>query len=270
MPELPEVEVTRRALAQELTGDRIEGVIIRSPKLRLPIPAELPGLLTGEILRGVGRRGKYLLLACDHGHLIIHLGMTGHLRVLPTRIEAGKHDHLDLLFSGRRALRFNDPRKFGMVAWTSGDPLRHPLLAEIGPEPLEQGFDREYLFGVSRSRSVAIKQLIMNSSIVAGVGNIYANEALFRSGIRPSRPANALSLVECEALAATIREVLAESIEQGSTIMNFRVAEEPLRYHPLNFRVYGRGGKPCYGCGGMLEELRLGNRSTVFCPGCQR
>ncbi len=270
MPELPEVEVTRRALAEELTGDRIVGVVVRSWKLRLPVPAELPAILAGRTLREVGRRGKYLLLACDGGWLVIHLGMTGHLRVLPSPMEAGRHDHLDLLFSGGRVLRFNDPRKFGTVFWTGDDPSAHPLLAEMGPEPLQNGFDGEYLFTLSRSRSVAVKQFIMNSSVVAGVGNIYANEALFRSRLRPSRQSRSLSPDECEALVATIREVLTESILKGSTIMNFGVAEEPLRYHPLDFLVYGRGGKPCFGCGGMLEEIRLGNRSTVFCTNCQR
>jgi formamidopyrimidine-DNA glycosylase len=269
MPELPEVEVTRRALADELTGGMIEGIVIRVPKLRLPLPAELSSLLPGRTVREVGRRGKYLLLACDDGWLIIHLGMTGHLRVLPSRVEAGKHDHLDLLFSGGRTLRFNDPRKFGTVLWTDGNPLAHPLLAGIGPEPLEEGFDGNYLFALGRNRSVAVKQFIMDSSVVAGVGNIYANEALFRSRIIPGRRVNSLSREECGRLAVTVRAVLAESIHQGSTIMNFRVAEEPLRYHPLDFRVYGRGGKPCLVCGGMLEEIRLGNRSTVFCPHCQ-
>ena len=269
MPELPEVEVTRRALAAELTGARIVAVHIRTPKLRLPLSPELSDLLPGRTLREVSRRGKYLILSCDDGWLIIHLGMTGHLRVLPTATEPGKHDHLDLVFSGDRVLRFNDPRKFGTVFWTSVDPLAHPLLADIGPEPLGSEFTCGYLFALSRTRSVAVKQFIMNSSVVAGVGNIYANESLFRSGIRPSRPAKTLSQTESGRLAATIREVLAESIEQGSTIMDFRVSEEPLRYHPLDFRVYGRGGKPCFGCGGILEELRLGNRSTVFCPDCQ-
>ena len=270
MPELPEVEVTRRALAEELTGDRLQGVVIRTLKLRLPIPSDLPVLLQGRTLQEVGRRGKYLLFRLDNGWLIIHLGMTGHLRVLPASMAAGKHDHLDLLFGGGRILRFTDPRKFGTVLWSGGEPHAHPLLADMGPEPLEEGFDGEYLHALSRSRSVAVKQLIMNSSVVAGVGNIYANESLFRSRLRPSRSPHSLSREECGALAVAIREVLAESILQGSTIMNFRVAEEPLRYHPLDFRVYGRGGKPCFDCGGMLEEIRLGNRSTVFCPHCQR
>ena len=270
MPELPEVEITRRALAGVLTGSKIEDVLIRTPKLRLPIPTELHDLLPGRTLREVCRRGKYLLLSCDDGWLVIHLGMTGHLRVLPSGTTAGKHDHLDIIFSRDRALRFNDPRKFGTVFWTAADPLTHPLLAEIGPEPLGSEFTGGYLFTLSRTRSVAVKQFIMNSSVVAGVGNIYANESLFRSRIRPARPANSLSRNECGNLTATIREVLAESIDQGSTIMDFRVAEEPLRYHPLDFRVYGRRGEPCFGCGSMLEEIRLGNRSTVFCPDCQR
>lgn len=270
MPELPEVEVTRRALAAELTGAVIEKVVIRVPKLRLPVTAELSDLLPGRTLRNVDRRGKYLLFSLDGGFLVIHLGMTGHLRVLPSGVQPGKHDHLEIHFSGGRSLRFHDPRKFGTVFWTSGDPQAHPLLAEIGPEPLEEGFDGDYLYTRSRSRTVAVKQFIMNSSIVAGVGNIYANEALFRSGIRPARSASSLSHEECGSLAATIREVLHESIAQGSTVMDFRVAEDRPRYHHLDFRVYGRGGKPCYGCGGVLAEIRLGNRSTVFCPECQR
>jgi formamidopyrimidine-DNA glycosylase len=270
MPELPEVEVTRRALAEELTGARIEAVVIRVPKLRLAIPSELVELLPGRMLRGVGRRGKYLLLSCGDGWLVIHLGMTGHLRVLPARNPPGKHDHLDLVFEGERVLRFNDPRKFGTVFWSAGDPHTHQLLAVIGPEPLEVEFSGDYLFSASRTRTVAVKQLIMKASVVAGVGNIYANEALFISGISPSRPAGSLSREECNRLASTIRTVLQKSIDQGSTIMDFRVAEEPLRYHPLAFRVYGRRGEPCFGCGGKLEEVRLGNRSTVYCPACQR
>jgi formamidopyrimidine-DNA glycosylase len=269
MPELPEVEVTRRALADELTGAVIEGVVIRTVKLRLPIPPGLSLSLSGRTLRQVARRGKYLTLACDDGWLIIHLGMTGHLRVLPAQIEAGLHDHFDVCFQGGLVLRFNDPRKFGTILWTESNPLYHPLLAEIGPEPLENGFDGDYLFALSRTRSGPVKQFIMNSSVVAGVGNIYANEALFHAKIRPSRSSRSLTRKECGYVVTAIRQVLAESIRQGSTIMNFRVAEAPLRYHPLDFKVYGRGGKPCLSCGGMLEEIRLGNRSTVYCPECQ-
>jgi len=266
LPELPEVELTRRRLERELAGKRIERVEVRTLKLRLPIPGELKAVLPGRTIRSVGRRGKYLLLDCEGGWLIIHLGMTGFLHFLPEPSPPGKHDHLDIVFAGGPVLRFHDPRKFGTVLWVTADPLIHPLLAGIGPEPLTAGFDGDYLFRVSRSRRVAVKLLIMNSTIVAGVGNIYANEALFRAAIRPDRQASSLTLPESERLATVIREVLQESIEQGST---YRVAEESVAYHPLEFAVYGRGKGICSRCNGALEETRLGNRSTVFCPRCQ-
>lgn len=266
MPELPEVELTRRRLELELVGRRIEGVAVRILKLRLPIPEELATVLTGRIIRAVGRRGKYLLFDCETGWLIVHLGMTGFLRFFSEPPPPGKHDHLDIAFGDGSLLRFHDPRKFGTVAWTSGDPLSHHLLAGIGPEPLTMTFDGDYLFRASRSRRVAVKQLLMDSATVAGVGNIYANEALFRAAIRPDRHSSSLTLAECGRLALAIREVLQESIEQGST---YRVAEESVAYHPLEFAVYGRGKGSCSRCNGALEEIRLGNRSTVFCPRCQ-
>ena len=266
MPELPEVELTRRRLERDLAGRRIERVEIRALKLRLPFPDELKKVLQGRTIRSVERRGKYLLFDCEGGWLIIHLGMTGFLHFLPEPSPPGKHDHLDIVFTDGPVLRFHDPRKFGTVLWTMADPLSHPLLARIGPEPLTAVFDGNYLFRVSGSRRVAVKLLIMNSEIVAGVGNIYANEALFRAGIRPDRQASTLTLPECERLATAIREVLRESIDQGST---YRVAEETVAYHPLEFAVYGRGKGVCSSCGGALEEIRLGNRSTVFCPRCQ-
>jgi formamidopyrimidine-DNA glycosylase len=267
VPEHPEVELTRRRIAQEMTGKRVERVLVRVTRLRHPVPSELGELLAGQTVRTVARRGKYLLLGCEAGWLIIHLGMTGFLRLLPGLVEPGRHDHLDVVFADGSVLRFHDPRKFGTVAWTTADPETHPLLRGIGPEPLTAAFDGPYLFRVSRTRRVAIKLLIMNMAIVAGVGNIYANEALFRAGIRPDRPASSLDRAECDRLAATIREVLQESIDQGST---YRVAEETVAYHPLDFRVYGRKGGACTGCGGALEATRLGNRSTVFCPRCQQ
>ncbi|HEY4744072.1 MAG TPA: bifunctional DNA-formamidopyrimidine glycosylase/DNA-(apurinic or apyrimidinic site) lyase [Desulfuromonadaceae bacterium] len=267
MPELPEVELTRRRLERDVVGKGIERVEVRAPKLRLPIPPELATVLIGRTIRSVGRRGKYLLFDCGAGWLIVHLGMTGFLRHLPDPGPPGKHDHLDVWLTDGSTLRFHDPRKFGTVVWTTDDPLTHPLLAGIGPEPLTPAFDGGYLFNVSRSRRVAVKLLIMNAAIIAGVGNIYANEALFRAGIRPDRPASSLTLPECERLARTIREVLGESIDQGST---YRVAEETVAYHPLAFAVYGRGKGNCTRCNGPLEETRLGNRSTVFCPRCQR
>ncbi|GFE62474.1 bifunctional DNA-formamidopyrimidine glycosylase/DNA-(apurinic or apyrimidinic site) lyase [Geobacter sp. AOG2] len=267
MPELPEVELTRRRLEPDLVGKRIERVEARVPKLRLPIPEELANVLPGRVIRSVGRRGKYLLFDCEAGWLILHLGMTGFLRFLPHITPSGKHDHLDIHLAGGSLLRFHDPRKFGTVAWTTDAPAGHPLLAGIGPEPLTSAFDGDYLFQMSRSRKVSVKQFIMNSATVAGVGNIYANEALFRAGIRPDRPASSLAAPECGRLALTIREALQESIDQGST---YRVAEDSVAYHPLEFAVYGRGKATCGRCNGALEEIRLGNRSTVYCPRCQR
>jgi formamidopyrimidine-DNA glycosylase len=266
VPELPEVELTRRRLEPDLVGKRIERVEVRTPKLRLPIPGELVTVLPGRTIRSVGRRGKYLLFDCETGWLIVHLGMTGFLRFFAEPSPPGKHDHLDLCLGGGSLLRFRDPRRFGTVAWTADAPAGHPLLAGIGPEPLTPAFDGDYLFRASRSRGVAVKQFIMNGATVAGVGNIYANEALFRAAIRPDRPASSLTPQECERLALAIRDVLEESIDQGST---YRLAEETVAYHPLEFAVYGRGKGHCTRCNGALEEIRLGNRSTVYCPRCQ-
>jgi formamidopyrimidine-DNA glycosylase len=267
VPELPEVELTRRRLERELVGKRIERVVVMTPKLRLSIPQELETALPGRTIRSVGRRGKYLHFDCESGWLIVHLGMTGFLRFLPGPSPPGKHDHLDIILADAGVLRFHDPRKFGTVVWTKDTPTGHPLLSGIGPEPLTEAFDGDYLFRISRSRRVAVKQLLMNAATVAGVGNIYANEALFRAGIRPDRSASSLTLPECERLTHTIRDVLLESIELGST---YRVAEDTVVYHPLEFAVYGRGKGACTRCGGALEGIRLGNRSTVFCPRCQR
>lgn len=267
MPELPEVEVTRRRLERELVGKRFKQVLLRVAKLRLPLPEELTTILPGRAVRGIERRGKYLLFDCGSGWLLVHLGMTGFLRLLHGTPPPGKHDHIDFIFDDGHLLRFHDPRKFGIVAWITGDPLQHPLLAEIGPEPLGSGFDGRYLFMISRGRRVAVKQLLMNSAIVAGVGNIYANEALFRARILPERAAGTLSLQECTGLVAAIREVLEGSIGVGSVCL---VAEETVAYYPQALKVYGRGGKPCPSCAEPLDEIRLGGRSTVFCRSCQK
>lgn len=267
MPELPEVETIRRRLEPLVTGKKFEKIVIRALKLRLPMQHHLQTVLSGRIIHSVGRRGKYLLFFCDGGCLVVHLGMTGYLHYLAVAVLPGKHDHLDFVFTDGHILRFRDQRKFGTVLWVAGDPLTHPLLAGIGPEPLTEAFGGEYLHGASRARKVAVKLFIMNSSVVAGIGNIYANEALFRAGIRPDRPAGSLGRRECDRLAAAIKEVLTESIETGST---YRVAEETVGYHPLEFSVYGRSGVACRTCGETLASTRLGNRSTVFCPRCQR
>jgi formamidopyrimidine-DNA glycosylase len=266
VPELPEVEVTRRRLEQELVGKRFTQAVLRVQKLRLPVPAELTEILPGLTLRAITRRGKYLLFDCGSGWLLIHLGMTGFLRLHRGSTPPEKHDHLDIFFDDGLLLRFHDPRKFGIVTWFTGEPHLQPLLAAIGPEPLTGAFNGGYLFEAAKGRKVAVKQLIMNSAVVAGVGNIYANEALFRAGIRPDRAAGTLTLQECSLLATIIRAVLEKSIGEGSTC---RVAEETVAYYPQEFKVYGRGGEACPGCGMPLDEMRLGNRSTVFCRNCQ-
>jgi formamidopyrimidine-DNA glycosylase len=267
VPELPEVEVTRRRLEPELLGRKFTGVVTRVEKLRLPVPADLAAILPGLKIRSIDRRGKYLLFDCGSGRLLVHLGMTGFLRLLRGASPPGKHDHIDFVFDGGQLLRFHDPRKFGIVTWFTGEPQQHPLLAGIGPEPLTEAFDGSYLFEKAKGRKVAVKQLIMDSAVVAGVGNIYANEALFRAGLRPDRASCTLTCKECAMLAQVICTVLEESIGEGST---YRVAEETVAYYPQTFKVYGRGGQPCFVCGNSLEETRLGNRSTVFCQTCQK
>lgn len=270
MPELPEVETTRLAIMPHIVGKKILLVVVRTPRLRQPIP-DLARLLPGRTVQGVERRGKYLLIACDRGWLIIHLGMSGNLRVVPAGSMPGRHDHLDILLEQDTLLRFNDPRRFGLVLWTGEDPLQHPLLAAIGPEPLGNAFSGDYLIRVSRGRKTAIKQLIMESGIVAGVGNIYASEALFRAAIHPALPAGELDTERAAQLVAAIREVLQDSIEQGeTTIRDFRAGEETSGYHAVRLAVYGREGEPCPRCGARIGRMRLGGRSTYFCADCQR
>jgi formamidopyrimidine-DNA glycosylase len=266
VPELPEVEVTRRRLERDLAGRRFRQVVVRVPKLRLPVPAELAEILPGVTLRAITRRGKYLLFDCGSGTLLVHLGMTGFLRLLHGSPAPGKHDHLDFFFDDDHLLRFHDPRKFGIVTWFTGEAGQQRLLAEIGPEPLTGAFNGGSLCDASRGRNVTIKQLIMNSSVVAGVGNIYANEALYRAAIRPDRAAGTLTMQECSQLAASIRSVLEKSIRAGIAC---QVTEETVAYYPQELMVYGRSGEVCSECGGVFDEIRIGNRSTVFCRTCQ-
>lgn len=266
MPELPEVETTRRRLEPLVLGKRIVRVTIRVPKLRLPIPQELTELLPGRTLERLERRGKYLLFFCDKGCLVVHLGMTGFIRLLPQDARPEPHDHFDLLLSDGKVIRLHDPRRFGIVLWVDGDPYSHQLLAGIGPEPFSEAFNGAYLVSVARRRKTTVKQFIMDATVVAGIGNIYANEALFLAGIRPDRLVGSLDARECDLLAESVREVLTRSLAAGSS---WRVMAETLGYYPVQFKVYGRSGKGCPVCGGVLEASRTGNRSTVFCPRCQ-
>ena len=271
MPELPEVETTRRGIEPWLKDAVVRRIAVRQRQLRWPVPRRLGRELPGQAVRKVGRRAKYLLLGADKGTLIIHLGMSGSLRVLEDPGPPGAHDHVDLALSSGRVLRFNDPRRFGAMLWTTRNPLRHPLLRDLGPEPLSSEFSGESLYTAARGRRVAVKNLIMNSRVVVGVGNIYASEALFRAGIRPTRPAGRISLARMEALAQAIRTVLNDALAAGgTTLRDFTWGDGQPGYFAQELQVYERAGLPCPVCQLPLKRVVLGQRSTYFCPACQR
>jgi len=270
MPELPEVETTRRGLAPELEGRRILAVTLRRPDLRWPIPAEIPALLPGQTVLAVRRRAKYLLLDVGPGSALLHLGMSGSLRVVPRELPAGRHDHVDLLLDSGRVLRFNDPRRFGCLLWQpSGET--HELLRDLGPEPLSPAFHGDLLYGLSRGRSASVKTFLMDQGTVVGVGNIYAAESLFRAGIAPARPAGEVSRARYGRLAQAVKEILARAIEAGGTTLRDFIQPDGLPgYFKQELFVYGREGQPCLACGRELSGSRLGNRATVWCGRCQR
>jgi formamidopyrimidine-DNA glycosylase len=274
MPELPEVEVTCRGIAPALTGSRVVGVIARTPALRYPLPKHLDRTLAGSRLLAVKRRGKYLLLDFGHGHLLIHLGMSGSLRLVPAGLAAEKHDHFDLLFAikGKSvALRLRDPRRFGAILWLEADPLRHPLLAVLGVEPLTEEFSAAWLKQELAGLAAAIKPTLMDSHRVVGIGNIYASESLFRAGIDPRTPAGKVSLKSLERLVPAIKTTLAAAIAAGgSSLRDFIRSDGSSGYFQQQYFVYGRGGEPCRVCGHPIRELRQGQRATFFCARCQR
>jgi formamidopyrimidine-DNA glycosylase len=270
MPELPEVEITRRGLEPHLAGQRIAWVAVRNPNLRWKVPENLPHLLQGLAIHGITRRGKYLLLNCGCGTLIVHLGMSGSLRLLPPETPWQKHDHFDLALENGDLIRLHDPRRFGAVLWTRNDPLQHRLLKNLGPEPLSAVFNADWLYRQTRSRSAAIKQALMDSRLVVGVGNIYANEALFRARINPKTSAARISLVRYEKLAAAVRKTLQLAIKAGgSSLRDFADCSGNLGSFQMHYRVYGRSGKPCRECGARIRMLRQGQRSSFYCPRCQ-
>lgn len=271
MPELPEVETTRRGIAPHILNQTISEVVVRDRRLRWPVPAQLPQLLRGLVVLSVERRGKYILLDCGSGHLLLHLGMSGSLRVVTGEVPLKRHDHVDIRFLNGVDLRLHDPRRFGAVLWTEECPAQHALLAGLGPEPLQDEFDPDYLYQRSRNRKCPIKQFIMDSKVVVGVGNIYANEALFIAGIRPDRAAGRVSLQRYDRLVAAIKAVLARAIDQGgTTLRDFVNGNGKPGYFSQQLAVYGRGSQPCQQCATALKEIRLGQRTTVFCPACQR
>ncbi len=270
LPELPEVETTRRGVAPHVIDREIVRVVVREKRLRWPVPDKLGDELVGQRFSSVDRRGKYLLLHCSRGVLIIHLGMSGGLRLTPADELPGKHAHIDIAFDSGTALRYTDTRKFGSFHWQAAGEGEHPLLRSLGPEPLGEGFDGGLLYRQSRGRRIAVKSLIMNSRIVVGVGNIYACESLFRAGIHPARACGRIAARRYDKLAQSIRSVLGGAIRAGgTTLRDFTGGDGRPGYFRQELKVYGRGGEKCVFCGETLRGIRLGQRATVFCPKCQ-
>ncbi len=271
MPELPEVETTRRGLAPHARKRRIVALAVYEPRLRWPIARTLPREVAGRRIERVGRRAKYLLLELESGTLLLHLGMSGNLRAVPAATPRLKHDHFDLLLDSGLALRFNDPRRFGSLLYTADDPAEHALLKHLAPEPLAKGFDATYLWRISRGRRLALKQLLMNSRLVVGVGNIYASEALFRARLRPQRRASSLTRAECARLVRAVRTVLKLAIRAGgTTLRDYLGADGAPGYFSQRLYVYERRGKPCRRCATPVRRLTQGQRSTYYCPHCQK
>jgi len=271
VPELPEVETTRSGIAPHVTGQTVAGVVVRERRLRWPVPKRLPRRVSGKRIVEVGRRGKYLLLSTTAGTVILHLGMSGSLRIVGDAEPPQIHDHVDVCLQNGLRLRLRDPRRFGAVLWTETDPARHALLKHLGPEPFSKEFDGAWLYRRAHKRRVAVKNLIMNSRIVAGVGNIYASEALFLAGVHPARQAGRVSERRYEDLAAAIKRVLAQAIKLGGTTLRDFVngSGEP-GYFGQSLRVYGREDEPCVSCRTPIKIKILGQRASYFCPCCQR
>jgi formamidopyrimidine-DNA glycosylase len=271
MPELPEVETTRRGIEPAVSAHVIDRIVVREPRLRWRVPDELPALAAGQRVRQLRRRAKYLLFDLERGSMILHLGMSGSLRVMSAATAPLQHDHVDIVLDSGKCLRFNDPRRFGSLLWTTDDPLQHPLLVRLAPEPLSEEFDAAYLARVAKGRRVAIKQLLMNSQLVVGVGNIYASEALFHAGIRPQRSAARIRQEEFPPLVRSIRKVLRAAIRQGGTTLRDYVNPDGMPgYFRQKLFAYERAGEPCRVCTTPIRRLVQGQRATYFCPTCQR
>ncbi len=269
MPELPEVETTRRGVETHVRGRRVTGVSLRVPALRWPIPPEISTILPGETIAAVHRRAKYLLLETAPGDVLVHLGMSGVLRVLPATTPVQKHDHADLLLEGGRMLRLSDSRRFGSLLWQPRGET-HPLLQGLGPEPLSDGFDGDHLWRVARGRRAPVKAFLMDQTVVVGVGNIYAAEALFQAGIHPLRAAGRISRERFRVLADAVRAILAHAIQRGgTTLRDFLSADGAPGYFEQELSVYGRETEPCRHCATPLRSLRLGGRASCYCPRCQ-
>lgn len=271
MPELPEVETTRRGVAPHVVGRRVARVIVRQPRLRWPVPPELTRALTGRRIDAVNRRAKYLLFRAGDGHLMLHLGMSGRLRVVPADLAPQSHDHLDVVLDNEWAIRLNDPRRFGSALWLREPPESFPLLASLGPEPLSEEFNGDWLYARSRGRRAPVKGFLMDAANVVGVGNIYACEALFEARIHPSRPAGRVGRTRYRSLATAVKRVLTHAIEAGgTTLRDYIGVDGGSGWFQLELSVYDKAGEPCpRGCGPLRKRV-IAQRSTVFCPVCQR
>ena len=276
MPELPEVETSRRGIEPHILHRKITAVSIRDHRLRWPIPRQLPSRVEGRTIAEVNRRAKYIDLVVNDattqaGHVIIHLGMSGSLRICELNTPAEKHDHIDIIFDNGKLLRLRDPRRFGCVLWHEGELDQHKLITKLGPEPLHGSFDTDYPYRSTRGRRCSIKSHIMNSHIVVGVGNIYACESLFHAGINPKREAGRISRARLERLVTAIKDTLAEAIKRGgTTLRDFTAEDGKPGYFAQQLNVYGRAGEACPACGNRVKQITQQNRSTFYCPQCQR
>jgi len=270
MPELPEVETTRLNLAPRMEGRKITEILLRRPDLRWPIPQEIVALLPGQPIQSLRRRAKYLLIDLPPGSALLHLGMSGCLRIVAKEVPPGRHDHVDITLDSGQVIRFTDPRRFGCLLWQPRDQI-HDLLSGLGPEPLSKEFDGNYLFQRSRKRTTSVKAFVMDQGIVVGIGNIYVAESLFRAGIMPCREAGEVGRASYDRLAVAIKEILAQAIESGGTALRSNANPNGMpRYSKNALFVYGRMGQPCLKCDRLLLGNRLGNRSTVWCSKCQK
>lgn len=271
MPELPEVEVVRLGILPYVINQKVIDVVIRYPRLRFPIPPLLKRILIEQPIRKVLRRGKYLLFSFPHGTLILHLGMSGAVRILTKTTPPKKHDHVDILLSSQHCLRYNDPRRFGAVLWTDDNYLQHPLLASLGPEPLGPKFTSHYLITKAKSKKMPIKSFLMNNRVVAGIGNIYANEALYAARIHPLTPASKITAKQWQDLCRHIKAVLRKAIKKGgTTLKDFTKSDGTPGYFKHHLLAYGKAGTLCTKCGTLLKEIKVTQRTTVFCPSCQK
>jgi len=271
MPELPEVETTRLGISPHIEKQTVKSVVIRNGKLRWPVPLSIKKKLPDQKLLSVSRRGKYLILDFGNGCLLMHLGMSGSLQIVDPKTELRKHDHVDIIFKNNQCLRYHDPRRFGSILWTTKPPLEHKLLKDLGPEPLDKVFSAQHLWNRSRKRRVTIKQFIMDSHNVVGVGNIYASESLFRAGIHPRRAAGKVSLKQYKLLVKTIKTVIKAAIKQGgTTLRDFTGGDGKPGYFQQRLNVYGRKGEPCQQCDKPISHCVIGQRATYYCTACQK